>query len=102
MASESLLMLGTMRGADRQDLHERLRVISMEAHEAVAQGGKNDLVEKAAADPHFKLVEKDVVEALDPHRYVGRAPEQVTDFLRDFVEPTLERLEAVVPEQPRI
>lgn len=102
MASESLLMLGTMRGGDRQELHERLRVMSMETHEAVAQGGENDLVEKIAADPDFNLSDEDVAEALNARLFVGRAPQQVSEYLESTVEPALSQVQALAPEKPRI
>ena len=102
MATESLLMLGTRRGGDRQELHERLRVLSMEVHESVDRGADNDLIKKVAADPDFNLSDEDVAEVLDPQRYVGRAPEQVVEYLEGTVHPALERLQSIAPDEPRI
>ncbi len=90
MASETILMAGVAAGGDRQDLHERIRRHSQAAAALVKENGaKNDLLERLAADPAFQAV--DLVQALDASRFVGRAPEQVDEFLADVVSPIRRR-----------
>lgn len=92
MATEAILMRAVKRGGDRQDLHERIRRHSVAAAERVKnEGGINDLGERILSDPAFGLSEADMAEALDPARYVGRAPQQVDAFLEEEVAPVLER-----------
>lgn len=91
MATEEIMMAGVQAGGDRQDLHERIRVHSHEAASRIKQGdGVNDLLERLQSDPAFAKVQFD--DALDPQRYIGRAPEQVTALLTDVVRPLLERV----------
>jgi adenylosuccinate lyase len=92
MATENLLMAAVSRGGDRQALHERIRRHSQAAAQAVKEEGReNDLLDRLAADPAFAGV--DVRGALDPQRFVGRAPQQVDEFLSDVVEPIRQRLQ---------
>jgi adenylosuccinate lyase len=92
MATETILMRAVKEGGDRQDLHERIRRHSVAAAERVKDEGEaNDLVERIAGDPAFGLSAADLEEALEPARYVGRAPEQVDAFLAEEVDPVLER-----------
>src|SRR5690606_22635052 len=82
MATEEILMAGVRAGGDRQELHERIRVHSQEAARQVKEQGRpNDLIERLRGDAAFVAV--DVADALDPRRYVGRAPEQVETFLQE-------------------
>lgn len=91
MVTENIIMEGVKRGGDRQELHEKIRVLSMEAGNTVKVEGKpNDLIDRILQDPSFNLEEKDVDGLLDPDLYVGRAPEQVDDFMREEVHPILE------------
>lgn len=86
MATENLLMAAVERGGDRQELHEVIRKRSHEAAAVVKQQGKpNDLLERLAAEKDFAGV--DLQAALDPAQYVGRAPEQVDEFVTEVVEP---------------
>ena len=86
MATENILMAAVAAGGDRQDLHERIRRHSQAAAAVVKeQGGRNDLLERLAADPAFAKV--DLAAALDPAQFVGRAPQQVDEFLAEVVEP---------------
>lgn len=86
MATEEILMAGVQAGGDRQDLHERIRVHSLEAAREVKERGRaNDLLQRLQSDPAFARV--DLTGALDPGRYVGRAPQQVDEFIADVVEP---------------
>ena len=78
-------------GGDRQELHERIRELSMEAGRNVKEKGlENNLLELIAADPAFGLDEEALKEAMDPAKYVGRAPLQVEAFLKKVVAPVLE------------
>ncbi len=90
MATENILMAAVAAGGDRQDLHERIRRHSQEAAAVVKQeGGHNDLLQRLAADTAFAAV--DLQATLDARQFVGRAPEQVDDFLEEVVRPIRER-----------
>lgn len=90
MATEEILMAGVRAGGDRQDLHERIRVHSVEAAKMVKeQGGSNDLMDRLKDDPAFAQV--DLTSALDASRFVGRAPEQVDSFIAEIIEPIRQR-----------
>jgi adenylosuccinate lyase len=90
MASETILMAGVAAGGDRQDLHERIRRHSQAAAALVKQqGARNDLLERLAADPAFASV--DLAQLLDGARFIGRAPEQVDEFVSDIVAPIRRR-----------
>ena len=91
MATENIMMDAVKAGGDRQELHERIRELSMEAGKTVKVEGKdNNLLELIAADPAFNLSLEDLQKSMDPLKYVGRAPRQVEVFLRDVVNPVLE------------
>jgi adenylosuccinate lyase len=92
MATEGILMAAVQAGGDRQTLHERIRVHSQAAAKAVKQEGRdNDLLERLAADPAFEGV-RDVLDSLaDPQRFIGRAPEQVSEFVRGTISPIRRR-----------
>ena len=86
MATEEILMAGVRAGGDRQDLHERIRIHSIEAGKQVKeQGLTNDLIDRLKSEPCFANV--DLTGALDPRRFVGRAPEQVDSFVANVIEP---------------
>jgi adenylosuccinate lyase len=90
MVTEELIVRAVRAGADRQDAHERIRRASMEAARARDGGAeRNDLLDRLAADPVLSLAAGDVHELLDPRRYVGRAPEQVDEFLTEVLDPAL-------------
>ncbi|MDD3832783.1 MAG: adenylosuccinate lyase [Oscillospiraceae bacterium] len=92
MATENIMMDCVKRGGDRQELHEGIRLHSMEAARRIKQGdGQNDLLERIAADPAFGITAQQLENILVPSRYVGRAPEQTTEFLGEQVAPVLER-----------
>jgi adenylosuccinate lyase len=92
MATETILMHATARGGDRQELHERIRKHSMAAARRMKEEGADaDLLDRIAADDAFGLTEADLDELVDPHRFVGRAPEQVARILSEHVEPILAR-----------
>ena len=81
MATENVLMRAVEAGGDRQALHERIRVLSLEAAESLKAGRDNDLIERMRADPELR---PHVQDQLDPGRYVGRAPAQVDDYLGEL------------------
>ena len=90
MATENILMAAVSAGGDRQDLHERIRRHSQAAAAVVKQeGGQNDLISRLAGDDAFSAV--DLEATLDPSKFVGRAPEQVDEFLAEVVEPIRQR-----------
>ena len=92
MATENIMMESVKRGGDRQELHERLRVHSHAAAKQVkTEGGVCDLVDRIAADPAFRMTKEEILSELDPTRFIGRCPSQVTDFLREQVQPLLDR-----------
>lgn len=90
MATENIMMDAVKKGGDRQALHERIRVHSMEAARQVKMEGQpNDLIDRIAADPVFQLSREELDKILKPEQFIGRAQEQVREFLRDDVEPVL-------------
>ena len=91
MATENIMMDAVKAGGDRQELHERIRELSMEAGRTVkVEGKENNLLELIAADPAFNLSLEDLKKTMDPARYVGRAPLQVDNFLKNVVDPVLD------------
>ncbi|MCI8672957.1 MAG: adenylosuccinate lyase [Lachnospiraceae bacterium] len=91
MATENIMMDAVKAGGDRQELHERIRVLSMEAGRNVKEKGmENNLLELIAADPAFNLNLEDLKKLMEPSRYTGRAKEQVEEFLADVIRPMLE------------
>jgi len=79
-------------GGDRQELHEKIREMSMMAGAKVkGEGAPNDLLERIAADPAFRAVHGRLDSLVEPSLFVGRAPEQVDDFIRDHIDPILRR-----------
>ncbi|MCH5281604.1 MAG: adenylosuccinate lyase [Lachnospiraceae bacterium] len=91
MATENIMMDAVKRGGNRQELHERIRELSMEAGKNVKQLGKdNNLLELIAADPAFGMDIEALKQAMDPEKYVGRAPVQVEAFLKEVIAPILE------------
>ena len=92
MATENIMMDAVKRGGNRQELHERIRIHSMEAGRQVkVEGMENDLLERIAADETFGVTLDELKNILDPAKYVGRSPEQVTEFLSECVNPILKQ-----------
>ncbi len=90
MATENIMMEAVKRGGDRQELHERIRVHSMEAGLQVkAYGLKNDLVDRIAADPLFGMSREEILAVMEPSNYTGRAAEQVAEYIEGQVRPKL-------------
>ena len=91
MATENIMMDAVKAGGDRQELHERIRELSMEAGRNVKEKGlDNNLLELIAADPAFNLSLEELQKTMDPAKYVGRAPVQVEAYLNNVVNPVLE------------
>ena len=91
MATENILMESVKMGGDRQELHERIRIHSMEAARMVKElGMENDLIKRISEDETFKLTKEEILNLIDPSKFVGRAPGQVVDFLENEVSPALE------------
>lgn len=90
MATENILMEAVKLGGDRQELHEKIRLHSMEAARQVKmEGRQNDLIERILQDGDFKLSKNQLDELMDASNFVGRAPQQVTDFLTDYIDPII-------------
>ncbi|KAF5352991.1 hypothetical protein D9758_007961 [Tetrapyrgos nigripes] len=101
MATENIIMAIVKKGGDRQEAHEKIRVLSHEAGWQVKmEGGENDLIERVKKDEYFKGIWDDLKDndggLLDPKSFVGRAPEQVDVFLRDWVKPVLDEAKDIV------
>ncbi len=91
MATENIMMDAVKMGGNRQELHERIRKLSMEAGQRVkVDGGENNLLELIAAEPAFRMTLEELQESMDPARYVGRAREQVEAFLEKVIRPVLQ------------
>ena len=91
MATENIMMDAVKKGGDRQELHEKIRQLSMQAGANVKQNGlDNNLLELIAADESFGLTLEELQANMDPSKYVGRAPQQVDNFLKNHVNPVLD------------
>ena len=91
MATENIMMDAVKMGGNRQELHEKIRELSMVAGANVKREGKeNNLLELIAADPAFNMSLEDLEKTMDPSKYVGRAPLQVEKFLKEIVQPILD------------
>ncbi|KAK0687020.1 PUR8 lyase, partial [Pygoscelis papua] len=90
MATENIIMAMVKAGGNRQDCHEKIRVLSQQAAAVVKQeGGDNDFIARVRADPYFSPIHKQLESLLDPSSFTGRAPQQVTKFLKEEVRPAL-------------
>ena len=100
MASENIMMDAVKRGGNRQDLHERIRVLSQEAGRNVKDRGlPNNLIDLIAEDPMFGMSREELTVHMEPARYIGRCPEQVDEFLAECVNPVLERYASALEGQ---
>jgi adenylosuccinate lyase len=91
MASENIMMAAVKRGGNRQELHEQIRLHALEAGSNVKDKGlTNNLIDLIALDPMFGLTREELTAHMEPSRYIGRCPEQVTEFLDSCVKPVLE------------
>ena len=90
MATETILMEAVKRGGDRQELHEIIREYSMKAAYRVKQEGlNNNLIDLIIEDPSFKMSKEEILSIMDPKNFVGRAPEQVVEFVNETLEPAI-------------
>ncbi|NWT61739.1 PUR8 lyase, partial [Erythrocercus mccallii] len=90
MATENIIMAMVKAGGNRQDCHEKIRVLSQQAAAVVKQeGGDNDFIARVRADPYFSPIHKQLESLLDPSSFTGRAPQQVAKFLKEEVQPAL-------------
>ena len=91
MASENIMMDAVKKGGDRQELHERIRVHALEAgHNVKDLGLSNNLIDLIAEDPLFGMSREELLAHMEPSRYIGRCPQQVDDFIAEFITPVLE------------
>lgn len=94
MATENIMMEAVKNGGDRQELHEQIRMHSMDAGRRVkVEGESNDLIERIAADPIFGMSLEEIKSVLQPKNYIGRSPEQVVEFIENEVKPVLKDAE---------
>ena len=97
MATENIMMDAVKAGGDRQELHEKIRQLSMQAGKTVKEEGKdNNLLELIAADPSFHLSLEDLEASMQPERFVGRAPKQTEEFITEVINPILEKNKEVL------
>ncbi len=102
MATEEILMGCVLAGGDRQELHEAIRQYSMESAKAVKERGEsNDLIDRIKGDPKFAAVKDKIDGILNPSNFVGRAPQQVVEFINEYIDP-LFKAEKYVPYKPDI
>ena len=92
MASENIMMDAVKRGGDRQELHELIRTHSVAAGKKVKEEGmSNHLIDRFANDPAFGMSKEEIEKNLDPKNFTGRSASQVTEFIRDYVTPAIEK-----------
>ena len=90
MATENIMMDAVKAGGDRQEMHEKIRTLSMEAGRVVKEEGRdNNLLDLIAEDPAFPQTRSELEQSMEPSRYVGRAPRQVEKYLEEEVDPVL-------------
>ncbi|MBI3817301.1 MAG: adenylosuccinate lyase [Planctomycetes bacterium] len=102
MATENILMAAVKRGGDRQELHERIRVHSMEAIRRVKEdGAPNDLFNRIAGDPAFHHIKNELPSLADPAAFTGRSAEQVDEFLADRLNPAIDKYKDWIGDAPK-
>ena len=100
MATENILMAAVKRGGDRQELHERIRMHSIEAGRQVKEFGKeNDLLGRIAGDETFGLTMEEIEAHLNPSDYIGRSPQQVDEYLAQYIQPALDKYSSDLNQQ---
>ncbi len=103
MATENIMMESVKRGGDRQELHERIREHSMAASQRVkGEGLDNDLISRIINDDAFNLSKEEILEIIDPTKFVGRAPSQVVEFIDEYVTPIIEQNKEAVKIESNI
>lgn len=103
MATENIMMAAVKKGGDRQQLHERLRLHSIDAARVVKEeGGENDLIERIAADPAFQLSREELLAEMKPESFTGRSAEQVEEFIGGVIRPLLDRNRDLLGERAEL
>ncbi|MDR0455002.1 MAG: adenylosuccinate lyase [Deferribacteraceae bacterium] len=103
MATENIIMEAVRQGADRQEMHERIRIHSMEAGKRVKQEGlENNMMELMADDNKIPLNKEQILTLLNPKNYVGRAPEQTAEFISEYIDPILQKYKDVLGKSAEI
>ena len=103
MATENIMMDAVKKGGNRQELHEKLRVHSQAAARVVKEeGGKNDLVERIAADPAFMVTREEIEAILQSEKFIGRSKEQVEEYLADIITPLLQENKELLGEKQEL
>ena len=103
MATENIMMDAVKKGGNRQELHEKLRVHSQAAARVVKEeGGRNDLVERIAADPAFMVTREEIEAILQPEKFIGRSKEQVDEYLTDIIAPLLQENKELLGEKQEL
>ena len=104
MATENIMMDAVKRGGNRQQLHERIRVHSVAAGKVIKEEGlPNDLIDRIAADPMFGLTKEEILTHMDPAAYIGRCPEQVSEFIAQVIDPIRRKYADLLDdEQPEL
>ena len=103
MATENIMMDAVKKGGNRQELHEKLRVHSQAAARVVKEeGGKNDLVERIAADPAFMVTREEIEAILQPEKFIGRSKEQVEEYLAGIITPLLQENKELLGEKQEL
>ncbi|MEG2381801.1 MAG: lyase family protein, partial [Oscillospiraceae bacterium] len=103
MATENIMMDAVKNGGDRQELHERIRVHSMEAGRMVKEYGKpNDLIDRIVEDSSFNLTHEDIDKILKPENFIGRSVNQVEEFVSEYIDPILEDNKNISAEEEQL
>ena len=103
MATENIMMDAVKKGGNRQELHEKLRVHSQAAARVVKEeGGRNDLVERIAADPAFMVTREEIEAILQPEKFIGRSKEQVEEYLAGIITPLLQENKELLGEKQEL
>jgi adenylosuccinate lyase len=103
MATENIMMNCVKAGGNRQELHERIRVLSMEAGKNVkVEGGENNLIELIKQDELFAPIWSQLDDILDPKNFVGRAPQQTVEFIESEIDPILSKHASLLGEQGEV
>lgn len=97
MATENIIMMAVKKGGDRQEIHEVIRQLSMEASKVVKeQGRKNDLIDRIINCDRINLTKEEILNILDPKKFIGRAPNQVVEFIEEYIDPILNKYKDVL------
>jgi adenylosuccinate lyase len=103
MATENIIMGAVKKGGDRQELHERIRQHSMDAGRVVkVEGKENDLIERIIKDDFFNMTQEEILDLIDPDKFIGRAPGQVVEFIETQIKPILKENKDLLGEEAQI